>query len=281
MLDFAPALRPGALVTGVAMAKSGLSLPLAVLMSLTVYAGSAQLASLPLLLASGAPMWVIWAAAFCVNLRFVIFSAQWRAHLGHLPRARLAIGYLLADLNLIAFQRARRGRREPGQVPTSSAASPPSGWTWQIPRAARHLPCPRRSRPSGAGLRRHAGHARPDLRPDARPQHLDGGWWSPGRRGGGGLRLPLKLNIVVAIAAAVAAGRHDGAGRPRGPETARRRMTTTDGFGRSRHPRLAVVTVVTRGFFLFPSARSRFPIGCSEGLKVAPLAALAAVVVPR
>jgi predicted branched-subunit amino acid permease len=66
MLDFAPGIAAWALVTGVAMAKSGLSLPLAVLMSLTVYAGSAQLASLPLL-ASGAPMWVIWAAAFCAS----------------------------------------------------------------------------------------------------------------------------------------------------------------------------------------------------------------------
>ena len=40
-----------ALVTGVAMIKSGLTLPLAMLMSLAVYAGSAQLAALPLIAA--------------------------------------------------------------------------------------------------------------------------------------------------------------------------------------------------------------------------------------
>jgi predicted branched-subunit amino acid permease len=80
-----------ALVTGVAMIKSGLSVPLATLMSLAVYAGSAQLAALPLM-AAGAPLWVVWAAAFCMNLRFVIFSAHWRKYFGHFPRAkRLAL----------------------------------------------------------------------------------------------------------------------------------------------------------------------------------------------
>src|SRR6185503_4232081 len=39
------------LVTGVAMVKSGLSLPVAVLMTMLVYAGSAQLAALPLIVA--------------------------------------------------------------------------------------------------------------------------------------------------------------------------------------------------------------------------------------
>lgn len=106
MLAFGPGLGAWGLVTGVAMTQSGLGVPLSLLMSLTVYAGSAQLASLPLL-ASGAPMWVIWASAFCVNLRFVIFSSQWRVHLGHLPRGRrLALGYLLADLNLVVFHKA-------------------------------------------------------------------------------------------------------------------------------------------------------------------------------
>jgi hypothetical protein len=65
------------LVTGIAMVKAGLGLPLAITMSLLVFAGSAQLASLPLI-AQGAPLWVIWATAFCVNLRFVIFSAAAR-----------------------------------------------------------------------------------------------------------------------------------------------------------------------------------------------------------
>lgn len=93
------------LVTGVTMVKSGLSLPLACAMSLLVFAGSAQLTALPLI-ASGAPLWVLLATAFCVNLRFVIFSAQWRNYFGHLPRwRRLLQGYLAADLNFVYFVR--------------------------------------------------------------------------------------------------------------------------------------------------------------------------------
>ena len=44
----------------------------------------------PLLLAvvRALPPWVILATGFCVNLRFVIFSAGWRRYFGALPRAR-------------------------------------------------------------------------------------------------------------------------------------------------------------------------------------------------
>ena len=48
------------LVTGVAMVKSGLSVPLALFMNLVVFAGSAQLVAIPLMMV-GTPVWVIWA----------------------------------------------------------------------------------------------------------------------------------------------------------------------------------------------------------------------------
>jgi predicted branched-subunit amino acid permease len=49
---------------------------------------------------------VVWATAFCVNLRFVIFSAQWRPYFAHLPLAtRLRVGYFTADLNYVLFMR--------------------------------------------------------------------------------------------------------------------------------------------------------------------------------
>lgn len=87
------------------MVQSGLSVPLSLLMSVIVYAGSAQLAVLPLL-ATAAPLWVVWATAFCVNLRFVIFSAQWRKYFGHLPRwKRLALTSSSADLTYVMFVR--------------------------------------------------------------------------------------------------------------------------------------------------------------------------------
>jgi predicted branched-subunit amino acid permease len=96
-----PGLMTWALVTGVAMAKSGLPLSVAMLMSVLVFAASAQLATVPLLLA-GAPLWVVWLTALCVNLRFVIFSAQMRLHMLALPlRWRLLAGYLTADVTYV------------------------------------------------------------------------------------------------------------------------------------------------------------------------------------
>lgn len=44
---------------------------------------------------------------------------------------------------------------------------------------------------------------------------------------------------------------------------------------------LAVVTVVTRGFFIFSSRPWRLPVWAERGLQYAPIAALTAVVVPE
>lgn len=93
------------LMTGVAMVKSGLSVAEALLMTLIVFAGSAQLAAIPMM-AAGAPLWVILAAAFCVNLRFVVFSAHLRPYFMHLPRwQRLASGFVTGDLSYVFFAR--------------------------------------------------------------------------------------------------------------------------------------------------------------------------------
>ncbi|MFM2073974.1 MAG: hypothetical protein RJB34_279 [Pseudomonadota bacterium] len=93
------------MMTGVAMVKSGFSVFEALLMTLIVYAGSAQLTAIPLMLA-GAPLWVILAAAFCVNLRFVVFSAHLRPFMMHLPRwQRLVSGYVTGDLSYVFFAR--------------------------------------------------------------------------------------------------------------------------------------------------------------------------------
>ncbi len=91
------------LMTGVAMSNSGLSLFEAMLMTVLVFAGTAQLAALPLIVA-GAPVWVILVAAFCVNLRFVVFSAHLRNYVMHLPfRERMMFGYLSGDVNYVLF----------------------------------------------------------------------------------------------------------------------------------------------------------------------------------
>lgn len=101
----APGIAAWGLMTGVAMVKSGMSVLEAVLMSLMVFAGSAQLAAMPLIIA-GAPAWVVLATAFCVNLRFVVFSLHLRPYLMHLPRwQRLVHGYLTADISYVLFTR--------------------------------------------------------------------------------------------------------------------------------------------------------------------------------
>ncbi len=206
MLGTAIGIAAWGLITGVAMGKSGLPLPLMVFMSLLVFAGSAQLAVLPLM-SAGAPLWVVWATALCVNLRFMIFSAQWRPYVAHLPFGqRLRWAYLTADLNYVMFM-----KRFPNPVPAPE--QPPYFWggaltnwlAWQVP--------------SLAGI----------FLADAVPVH-----WGIGFAGtlallGLGLSLvqgratavagvvagcaaiaayalPYKLNIVVAIATAVAMG---------------------------------------------------------------------------
>lgn len=103
MAAVSPGLAAWGLMTGVAMVNSGMGTFNAVAMSLLVFAGSSQLASMPLI-AAGAPVWVIWATAICVNLRFVVFSAHMRAYLMHLPlRWRLIHGYLTADMSYVMF----------------------------------------------------------------------------------------------------------------------------------------------------------------------------------
>jgi len=87
------------------MVKSGMSVVEALAMTFLVYAGSAQLAAIPLIVA-GAPVWVILATAFCVNLRFVVFSLHMRPYLMHLPRARrIGYGFMVADLSYAVFTR--------------------------------------------------------------------------------------------------------------------------------------------------------------------------------
>ena len=94
-----------AFMTGVAMVKSGMSITESVLMSLLVFAGSAQLAAIPLI-AAGAPLWVILATAFCVNLRFVVFSLHLRDYFMFLPRSRrLWLGYFTGDVTYVLYTR--------------------------------------------------------------------------------------------------------------------------------------------------------------------------------
>ncbi len=134
MLGTAIGIAAWGLITGVAMGKSGLPLPLLVLMSLLVFAGSAQLAVLPLM-ASGAPLWVVWATALCVNLRFVIFSAVWRPYFVVYPLwMRLRLAYFTADLNFVLFMRRfPEAKPAPEHLPYFWGGASLNWFAWQVP----------------------------------------------------------------------------------------------------------------------------------------------------
>lgn len=90
-------LIPWALVTGVAMVSAGFTPWQAMGMNVIVFAGVAQLGTLPLIVA-GAPLWLIITTALVLNLRFLIFSAA-IAHgfRGVNAGTRWLSGYLLID----------------------------------------------------------------------------------------------------------------------------------------------------------------------------------------
>jgi predicted branched-subunit amino acid permease len=124
------------LVTGVTMVKSGLTTIQALGMSLLVFAGSAQLAALPLI-AAGAPIWVVLVTALVINLRFLIFSAGLYPYLRHLrlPR-RLAVGYITADMGFaVAMSRwvnlAPEQRGTPKEIAFLLGVTISTWITWQ------------------------------------------------------------------------------------------------------------------------------------------------------
>ena len=121
------------LVVGIAMVKTGLTVPQALGMTLLVFAGSAQLASLPLI-AANAPVWVIFLTALVVNLRFVIFSALLAPHFSSLPwRQRLFLGYVSGDISVALFlQRYPSAAPEVGKLSFLKGLLYPNWIAWQV-----------------------------------------------------------------------------------------------------------------------------------------------------
>ena len=91
------------LVTGVAMVKVGLTTTQAIAMTLLVFSGTVQLASLPLI-AADAPLWVVMLTAVVVNLRFVIFSAGLHPFFRRFSLARRwLLSYFMVDMSFAMF----------------------------------------------------------------------------------------------------------------------------------------------------------------------------------
>ncbi len=206
MLGTAIGIAAWGLITGVAMGKSGLPLPLMVLMSLLVFAGSAQLAVLPLM-ASGAPLWVVWATALCVNLRFVIFSAVWRPYFVVYPLwMRLRLAYFTADLNFVLFMRRfPEAKPVPEHLPYFWGGASLNWFAWQVPSLTGIFladAVPVHWGIGFAGTLALLGIALSLL--NDRATGVAGA--VAGCAAVAAYALPFKLNIVVAIAAAVAMG---------------------------------------------------------------------------
>jgi predicted branched-subunit amino acid permease len=79
------------------MVASGIAPPVAMLMSIVVFAGASMVAAAQLL-ASDTPALLVVLTAVFINLRFMMYSASLRLHFGREPLAwRLVIAYLQAD----------------------------------------------------------------------------------------------------------------------------------------------------------------------------------------
>lgn len=143
-----PGIFAWSIVTAMAMVKTGLTTSQALGMTFIVFAGSAQLAALPLI-AAGAPVMVVFATALVVNLRFVIFAAGTGPHFAHLPWwRRMVFGYINGDLTManfpVRFPHSTVNDRR-GKVGYFTGCSYTNWWTWQIGAvigilAAGHIP---------------------------------------------------------------------------------------------------------------------------------------------
>ncbi len=129
-----PGIFAWGMVTGMAMVKSGLTIGQALGMTFFVFAGSAQLASLPLM-ASNVPVWVVFVTALVVNLRFVIFAAAIAPHFAHLPwHKRVWHGYFNADITMGLFPQrfpAETAPRPQGKVGFFNGIGYPNWCAWQ------------------------------------------------------------------------------------------------------------------------------------------------------
>jgi len=103
-------------ICGVAMVAAGMPRYLAMLMSIVVYAGSAQLAALQLV-TSGSPVAIAMLAALVINLRFSIYSLSIAPHLAAAaPRWRPLLSYVLSDngyaMTLRGYERGLEGKEK-------------------------------------------------------------------------------------------------------------------------------------------------------------------------
>ena len=133
LLPFAPGVFAWGLVTGIAMAKSGLTVAQALGMTFLAYAGSAQLAALPLM-AAFAPLWLVTLTAVIVNLRFVVYAMVLRRHVAQLSlNTRLWLGYLTGDVMFARYSALLESEPDYPQRVAYFAGGATCNWIiWQV-----------------------------------------------------------------------------------------------------------------------------------------------------
>ena len=103
MLESSPGIIAWSLVTSISLLSAGLSPANTFWFNILVYAGSSQLAVMPLL-AGDYPFWTVWLTALIVMSRFVIFSAVLQPHFQRYSFwQRLGIGGLNTDMSFAKF----------------------------------------------------------------------------------------------------------------------------------------------------------------------------------
>jgi predicted branched-subunit amino acid permease len=206
MLDVSLGLGAWGFVTGLAMVQGGLSAPMALLMTAVVFSGGAQLVAVPMM-AAGSPIVVVLLTALCLNLRFAVFSATWRQYFHALPRAqRLRMMFFAADFNIVIFtKRWPKAQPEIGQVPYYWGGVAINFGAWQVSSIAGIFLGQQIPAAWGMGF---AGTL--TLMALTCSLLKDRITWSAAVVAAcaavAAYALPLKLNVLVAIASAVAMG---------------------------------------------------------------------------
>jgi 4-azaleucine resistance transporter AzlC len=132
-LPVLPGILAFAAISGVAMVAAGMPHYMAMAMSFLVYAGSSQLASLQLL-TSGTPLAIAILAGAVINLRFAIYSLSVAPHLAVAgPRWKLLLAYMLSDNGYAMSIRGFEHCKEPLDKVWYYFGSCCTIWTtWQI-----------------------------------------------------------------------------------------------------------------------------------------------------
>jgi predicted branched-subunit amino acid permease len=103
MVESSPGIMSWSLVTSISLLSAGLSPVDTFWFNMLVYAGSSQLAAMPLI-SGDYPFWTIWLTGLIVMSRFIIFSAAIQPHFKQYSfLQRLGIGSFNTDMSFAKF----------------------------------------------------------------------------------------------------------------------------------------------------------------------------------